>query len=159
MNDDPHLSLFWPADNPAVTTHLGLLQGIITRLANNSAACKTWCLTLVGALVSLGGATHSLATITFAVVPVLTLGFVDAMYLAQEKAYRDLYTRVVRTIRSRSYQLENAYEAHAPTSAGGFITACASWSVFPLYGGLVVAYSVAYYAGWLTLLSTYVKQP
>jgi hypothetical protein len=41
MPDDPRDSLLWPADNPAVTAHINLLQGVINRLANNSAACKT----------------------------------------------------------------------------------------------------------------------
>jgi hypothetical protein len=58
MAVDPSSSPFWPADSPAATTHITLLQGIITRLANNSASCKTWCLTLVAALLSLSGAAH-----------------------------------------------------------------------------------------------------
>src|SRR3984893_2482675 len=103
MPGDPIASPLWPADNPAVTTHISLLQGIISRLANNSASCKTWCLTLVGALVSLAGATHVRGIITFALVPVVIFGFMDTMYLAQEKAYRDLYNSVVDSISSRSY--------------------------------------------------------
>ena len=32
-----------PAENPAVIAHLNMLQAVITRLAGNSAQCKTWC--------------------------------------------------------------------------------------------------------------------
>ena len=46
MPNDPGESPLWPADSPAVTAHINLLQGIINRLANNSASCKTWCLPL-----------------------------------------------------------------------------------------------------------------
>src|ERR1700730_1981892 len=95
MPDDPKLSPLWPADNSPVVAHITLLQGIINRLANNSASCKTWCLTLVAALISLAGATRVPAIVTGALVPIVIFGFVDAMYLAQEHAYRDLYTRVV----------------------------------------------------------------
>ncbi len=120
MPDDPRASPLWPADNPAVTAHINLLQGIINRLANNSASCKTWCLTLVAALLSLAGATHVPGIITFAVVPVMVFGFLDGMYLAQERAYRDLYRTCVEAIRGRSYTLQYAYDARAPIGKGGF---------------------------------------
>jgi hypothetical protein len=68
-------SPLFPADSPAVTAHINLLQGIINRLANNSASCKTWCITLVGALVSLAGATHVPGIVTFALAPVVIFGF------------------------------------------------------------------------------------
>src|SRR5713226_7192935 len=103
MPDDPIRSPLWPADNPAVIAHIGLLQGVINRLANNSASCKTWCLTLVGALVSLAGATHIPGIITFALVPVAIFGFLDSMYLAQERSYRDLYRGIITKIRNGSY--------------------------------------------------------
>src|ERR1700730_15200835 len=113
MPGDPIASPLWPADNPAVTTHISLLQGIINRLANNSSSCKTWCLTLVGALVSLAGATHVPGIVTFALVPVVIFGFLDTMYLAQEKAYRDLYNCGVTKIHAGTYALEDTYEARA----------------------------------------------
>src|ERR1700730_5201974 len=75
MPGDPIASPLWPADNPAVTTHISMLQGIINRLANNSGSCKTWCLTVVSALLSLAGATHLPAIVTFALVPVVIFGF------------------------------------------------------------------------------------
>src|SRR5438128_1647551 len=114
MLENPGTSPLWPADNAAVTAHIGLMQAVITRLANNSASCKTWCLTLVGALVSLAGATHVPGIVMFALVPVAIFGFMDTMYLAQEKAYRDLYRRIVTKIRDRTYALADAYEAAAP---------------------------------------------
>ena len=49
-------SAFYPADNAAVIAHLNYLQAIITRLAGNSAQCKTWCLAIVSALFSFAGA-------------------------------------------------------------------------------------------------------
>ncbi len=103
MPDNPTASPLLPADNPAVTTHINMLQGIINRLANNSGACKTWCLPLVAALLSLAGATHVPAIVTFALVPVVIFGCLDGMYLAQERAYRALYNDVVAAIRRQIY--------------------------------------------------------
>ena len=48
-----------PANSPAAITHLNMLQAVITRLAGNSAQCKTWCVAIVSALFGLAGATIS----------------------------------------------------------------------------------------------------
>lgn len=153
MPDDPRASPLWPADSPAVTAHINLLQGIINRLANNSASSKTWCLTLVAALVSLAGATHVPGIVTFALVPVVIFGFMDTMYLAQERAYRDLYGSTVDIIRNGSYGLRNVYEARAPLDFGRVWSAFWSWSIFPVYLGLTAAYLVAQVSGWLAVLT------
>lgn len=157
MSDNPRDSPLWPADNTAVTTHINLLQGIINRLATNSASCKTWCLTLVAALVSLAGATRVPGIITFALVPITIFGFVDMMYLAQEKAYRDLYTSTIATIRNGSYKLGNVYEARAQLQFKHIRTAFFSWAILPIYLGLVTIYLITYFAGWLRLLAAVTK--
>jgi hypothetical protein len=157
MSDTP--SVLFPADNPAVTAHINLLQGIINRLANNSSSCKTWCLALVAALLSLAGATHTAAVATFALVPVVIFGFVDTMYLAQEKAYRDLYDVIVTAVRDGSYRLAHAFEAKAARTFSHVVGALTSWSIWPIYGGLIAAYFVASERGWLALLTTARRPP
>jgi hypothetical protein len=152
MSNGQQPSLLSPADSPAVTAHITLLQGIINRLANNSVSCKTWCLTLVGALLSLAGATRAPAIVAFALVPVVVFGFLDTMYLAQERAYRTLYTTVVNAIRDGSYSRAMAYEARAPFGFMDFCAAFGSWSVFPVYLTLLVAYAITAYAGWISAL-------
>jgi hypothetical protein len=147
-------SALYPADNPAVITHINILQGIINRLANNSSSCKTWCLALVAALLSLTGATHVPAIAALVLLPVVIFGFVDTMYLAQEKAYRDLYSEILTAVRNGSYQLANAFDAQAERNLRHLASALASWSIWPIYGGLIVAYIVAAQRGWLDLLAT-----
>src|ERR1700719_773777 len=114
-------SSFAPADNAAVIAHVNLLQGVINRLAGNSSSCKTWSITLVAALLSLAGATHVPAIVTFALVPVIVFGFMDTMYLAQERAYRKLFAEVVRKIRQHSYVMADVFEARAPLTFGASI--------------------------------------
>ncbi len=155
MAGDPKDSEFYPADNPAVIAHVNLLQGIITRLANNSASCKTWCLTLVSALLSLAGSAHNPALVKIALVPVLVFGFLDTRYLAQERAYRKLYKTIVGKLRNRdSYKrADDLFEATATTSYGGTFCAFWSWSVSPIYLGLIAAFAVAWFTDalvWLT---------
>ncbi len=146
-----------PADSPAVMAHINLLQGIINRLANNSASCKTWCLALVGALLSLAGATHSPVVAYFTIVPVLIFGFVDTMYLTQETAYRALYGGIVTSVRQQKYKLDDAFEARAPWTSSDVCHATKSWSIWPIYGGLIVIYIVASIHGWTPLLTVAAK--
>ena len=146
-------SALFPADNPAVMAHITLLQGIINRLAGASASCKTWCLTLVSALVSLAGATKNPAIVGVALVPVAIFGFLDTMYLAQERAYRDLYGKVVAKVRDGSYKLADTFEAKAKLTVADCFDAFRSWAVWPVYGGLAALYIVANVRGWLQLLA------
>ena len=154
MPDDTTPSVLFPADNPAATTHITLLQGIITRLAGNSASCKTWCLTLVSALLSLAGAAHAPGIVHFTTVPIVIFGFLDAKYLAHEKAYRDLFKKVVGEIRKNKYPLATVYEAEAPLKSGAWFRALRSTAVYPMYLALLVAYGVAVRCGWLDVLLT-----
>ena len=150
--DHPENSPLWPADSPAATVHITVLQGIITRLANNSASCKTWCLTLVAALLSLAGAAHAPQMVTATLVPIVIFGFVDILYLATEVAYRNLYTRVVDSMRGGTYGKDAIYEARAQPDAGCIIWAIGSWSIVPYYA-LIGFYVVAMAAGWPALLA------
>ena len=40
-------------DCPAVQAHIAMLQGIISRMASNSANCKTWVVTIIAAMLVL----------------------------------------------------------------------------------------------------------
>jgi len=139
-----------PAESMAVTAHLSMLQAIITRLAGNSAQCKTWCVTIVSALFGLAGATKSGRIAVAAIIPILVFGFVDAAYLANEKAYRDLYNSIVAKIRDRAYTLSDFANLSAPADAGHYLWALSSWSVWPVYIGLIVAYALVLLSGLLT---------
>lgn len=144
-------SELWPADNSAVTSHLSMLQGIISRLASNSASCKTWCLALVGALLSFAGATDSPRLATLALLPILVFCLLDAMYLAQERAYRGLYNAIVAHVRAETYSRDHLFEAEATFGTRDFLSALRSWSILPLYLGLLLGYAVAAASGWLVL--------
>lgn len=74
-------------ESPAVQGYLSMLQGIINRMAGNSASCKTWALTLVAALLALfavkGIQLDALWIICL--IPVLPLYFLDCYYLGLER--------------------------------------------------------------------------
>ena len=77
----------------------------------------------------------------------------DAMYLAQERAYRQLFRTIVDKIRAGKYLLGDAFETNARFGLPGFFSALLSWAVFPIYLGLIVAYVLARQTGWYTALA------
>jgi hypothetical protein len=79
---------------PAALAHLNMLQAVITRLAGDSAQCKTWWVVIVSALLGLAGATKSGRIAAAAIIPLLVFGSVDAAYLANEKAYCNLHNAI-----------------------------------------------------------------
>lgn len=139
---------FYPADNPAATKHIDVLQGIINRLANNSASCKTWCLTLLGALLSLAGATKVPELVFLAIVPLLVFRYLDSRYLAQERAYRRKYNDIVKLIQDGDYKREHVFSAGAAWTTADLQGALKSWSVRPVYDTLIGFYAL-YVIGYL----------
>ena len=156
MADEKHPNT-WPADNPAVTAHMNMLQSIINRLATQSSSCKTWCLTLAVALISFAGATKIPGVVTFAIVPILIFGFLDTMYLAQENAYRDLFDDVAKSIREGTYGNDRFFTASASRTGKHVLYALGSWSIWPVYGGLLLGYTLAYCSDWLAVLTPVAK--
>ncbi|PZR88516.1 MAG: hypothetical protein DLM68_07315 [Hyphomicrobiales bacterium] len=81
------------------------------------------------------------------------------MYLAHERAYRSLYTRIAQAIRDGSYARGDVYELRAPPPGfTSFISELASWSIYPVYLGLLLTYAVAALTGWLAVLTAVAKQ-
>ena len=145
-------SPFAPADNPAVVAHINLLQGIITRLATASGSCKTWCLTLVAALLGLAGASHAPGVVAMVIVPVVVFWFLDVMYLATEVAYRRLYNGLVDAIHDGTYSRENLFRAGARPTSDDLFWALGSWSEVP-YFALAVCYATAEINCWPAMLA------
>jgi hypothetical protein len=139
-------------DNPAVLAHVTMLQGIINRLAGNSASCKTWCIALVSALVSLVAATKIPGLAVVTLVPVIIFGYLDASYLAQEQAYRELMKRMVDKMRNGTYTRADTFEASAKIPPGGRRKAFHSWSIWPMYLTLILLAIVISFLAWRGLL-------
>ena len=73
--------------SPAVQKHLEIMQGVITRMAENSRACKVWCVTLVAATLVLVARTGEPRHALIALIPTLSFLFLDSYYLALERAF------------------------------------------------------------------------
>jgi len=130
-------------DTAAVLAHMSMLQATISRLASNSASCKTWCSGLVVALWSLS-AVKAPQLLPLSIVPVLALGFLDAAYLAQERKFRAHFEAIAAKVRDRSYEHGDLFTVGEPVSRAMLARATLSWSILPYYGGVAVACVLAW---------------
>lgn len=79
---------------------LDLIQGVISRMANNSFLIKGWTMTLMSALIAFGKESI-LSNPNGAFYLVIMLGIVfpfwwlDSYYLKQEKLFRKIYEKVI----------------------------------------------------------------
>jgi hypothetical protein len=74
--------------------HLEMIQGVITRMAQNSFALKGWAVTLVSALFALSVMGTNQAYCFLAYVPISVFWFLDSYYLQMERRFRVLYDEV-----------------------------------------------------------------
>lgn len=77
--------------------HLELVQGVISRMANNSFMLKGWAVTLVAGIFVLAGKDTDKLYFLVAYIPVIVFWGLDAYYLLQERLYRSLYDKVRQT--------------------------------------------------------------
>ncbi len=89
-------------NEPAVVAHIEMMQGIISRLAENSAKCKEWCFGIVGALLVLVYSTDNNCkdlNILYCIIGVFCI--LDAYYLGLERTQRKAYTEFVERINGK----------------------------------------------------------
>ena len=72
------------------TEHLNMIQGVITRMANNSLQIKCWSMAIMAALIALSDYICTIA----GVIPLMLFWYLDSMYLALERGYRELFDEV-----------------------------------------------------------------
>ena len=129
----------------AVQSHITALQGLITRMASNSASTKTWCVSLVAAIVVLASKNSTSLLIGVALLPALLFMYLDAYYLGLERAFRRSHEEFVRKLHIRTLVLGDLYQFR-PISRGFKDTwdAVTSPAVWPFYGCLIGMLVIAY---------------
>jgi hypothetical protein len=139
MNQPPSDPEKLTAESSAVQSYLDTLQNIIARMATNSSNCKTWCITLVSAILVVVVDKKIPNYTLVAFIPVILFLLLDAYYLGQEIDFREEYTNFVKKLRSGSATLENLFVI-APLKedeiAGALFRGIRSFSIWPFYGVL-----------------------
>ena len=125
--------------SPSVQAHLGILQSVIQRMASNSTSCKTWCITVVSAILVIVAGKGKPAFAFIALVPTFLFLALDAYYLALEKAFRASYAEFVKKLHAGEAKAEDLY-AIAPQGSHSKhqIEALRSFSIWGFYGTLLI---------------------
>ena len=138
-------------NDDSVQTHLNILQGVINRMANNSVSCKTWCVTLVSAVLVLSIDKLKPEALVVGILPVLMFLFLDAYYLTLERDFWRLYNSFVEKLRKNEATSADIYLVRPRSGIayriGKIVGSIFSWSIFPFYGGTVVILLVIKYRG------------
>lgn len=108
--------------------HLEMIQGVILRMANNSASMKGLCITLVSATMAVGATTNQPLIALLAMMIALLFSVMDCFYLVLERRYRKLYDEVRRETEvlpdfrmdvSGRFQEGEAWQAYRSRSIAG----------------------------------------
>ena len=130
-------------ESSATQNYLGTLQDVIKRIAENSSKCKTWCVTLVSAVVVYCAENNNLDALVFGILPAILFMFLDAYYLSIERDFRDVYKKFVASPSAKGLfkmEIPEGRWVRCKTTAGSMT----SFSVFPLYGLIGVGIKVVY---------------
>ena len=108
-------------------------------MAGNSTSCKTWCITVVSALLVIVAEQGRPESARIALVPTLLFLALDAYYLALEKAYRASYGVFVQKLHSGTAKAADLYAVEPSGSHSRHqVEALKSFSVWGFYGTLLV---------------------
>lgn len=127
--------------------HVQMIQGVIERMATNSSSCKTWCVTMVAAILVVVADKGNLVLAWISILPIMLFAAMDAYYLAMEKGYRQAYTEFVSKL--HSCKLTNA-DLYAMAPAGDRsklqVSAIGSFAVWGFYVPLVMLTVIVVFA-------------
>lgn len=134
----PEISL----DSSAVQSYLEILQGVIGRMATNSASCKSWCIALVSAIIVVVAGQANPQYIWVSMVPVCLFYLLDSYYLGLERSFRMAYNTFIRKLHADEATVDDIFIIAGPATTRsalvGTVKAAGSLSTWPFYGLLVV---------------------
>ncbi|CAK2675111.1 conserved membrane hypothetical protein [Vibrio crassostreae] len=126
-------------ESASIQTHLGILQGIIQRMASNSSACKAWCVTLVSAVLVIVADKGRPDYAYIAILPTIVFAALDAYYLALEKAFRNSYNDFIINLHNKTLTKESLYSVIPKGEMSTLqFQSLLSFSVWGLYSSLVL---------------------
>ena len=133
------------AESSSVQTHLKIIQGVITRMAENSRACKIWCITIVSASLVLVARADRPEYVLVSFAPAFMFLILDTYYLALERAFRESYNLFVQKLARGELTPSDLYDVKPTGSVPrAFFRSLNSFSIWPFYAALVIAVLVVW---------------
>lgn len=136
------------SESNSVQTYLNTLQNIITRMASNSASCKTWCISLVSAILVVVADKNKPNYVGISLIPIILFFLLDAYYLAQERSFRDVYNKFIENMHAGEAEIKDLFVLKPILSSDivkSLRKASFSFSVYPFYLTLLVTAIIARY--------------
>ena len=129
-------------DSPSVQSYLTILQSVISRMATNISSCKTWCVSLVSAIIVIVADKGKPNYVWISVVPVVLFLLLDSYYLALERQFRTVYNDFIRKLHFGSATVDDVFYVAPRTGTGAttvnILKAGGSIAVWPFYVLLAV---------------------
>lgn len=123
----------------SIQTHLGILQNVIQRMAANSSANKTWCVTLVSAVLVIVADKGKPEYTYIALLPTFAFAALDTYYLALEKAFRNSYNDFISKLHSKTLTAIDLYSV-APQGSMSALQweSLKSFSIWGFYFSIII---------------------
>lgn len=126
-------------DSASIQVHLTIMQDVIQRMAANSSSAKTWCVTLVSAVLVIVADKRKPQYAWIAMLPTIVFAALDIYYLALEKGFRKSYNIFIDKLHANSLEASDLY---AVQLSGNFVRllfeAVQSFSIWGFYVSMAV---------------------
>ncbi len=123
-------------ESPALHTHLALLQGVINRMAQSSALCKGFGITLASVVSAVAASGSNPDAAIAALVPVLIFAFLDVVSVSLERGFREKYNNDVRRFYEGTLKTGDLFRISPPDNYRTLPVlkqAAKSWSIWGVY--------------------------
>lgn len=121
-------------DSLSVQAYLNILQQVVNRMAANSTACKTWCITLVSAVVVIIADKGKPDLVWVSFIPIVLFFFLDSYYLGLERQFRNLYENFINKLQKADSEIGREVFAINPNfGLDDAAKAFFSISIWPFY--------------------------
>jgi hypothetical protein len=122
---------------------IDLIQGVISRMANNSFLLKGWVVSLVAVLLALTKDTIVANKLSYfnalLLAPVIVFWYLDAYFLHKEKCYRELYKWVILNRENSSKLLYDLDYTRFKKKVKSVFSLMFNITLWPIYGLICVA--------------------
>lgn len=133
------MSYSFNSESVSVQSHISVIQNIIERMSQNSSSCKSWCITLVSAVLVIIADKGKPQFALIAFLPIILFLFLDTYYLSLEKAFRFSYSEFVKKIHSGSLESSDLYTTEPVKNCKSFIlSSLFSASIYGFYIPLLI---------------------
>ncbi len=120
-------------DSSAVQAHLSIMQKVIQRMATNSRFCKTWCITLVSAILVFSTGKGASNHVLIAEIAAVLFMLLDTYYLALERSFRASYDAFVEKLHTADEDISTDLYVVSRGSRHEFWRSLSSFAIWPFY--------------------------